>query len=88
MAGAITDHTQCSWLIQVKLGAGGQQYNQDGNPANQITIKEEITISHYNQFLHCLTLIVLYFKINQSFEVSATKFIFISNVRTVTEIQK
>ena len=71
-----------------KTGSWGTQYNQDGNPANQITIKEEITISHYNQFLHCLTLIVLYFKINQSFEVSATNFIFISNVRTVTEIQK
>ena len=46
------------------------QYNQDGNPANQITIKEEITISHYNQFLYCFNLIVLYFKINQSFEIS------------------
>ena len=41
-----------------KTGSWETQYNQDGNPANQITIKEEITISHYNQFLHCLNLIV------------------------------
>ena len=47
-------------FIQVKMKIIENTMLRWANPVNQITIKEEITIFHYNHFLHCFYLIVLF----------------------------